>query len=99
MSDSAPGDVTQLLAQSCAYSRAQQTWRTKPIRRATAVRPFRSVAAQARAAGLRDTAWDAELIAAEISPIPDAKIRVQQIRRDAADAGILRIAQLQPPPR
>ena len=61
-----------------------------------ALRILRSVAAQARATGLREAAWDAELLEAEISRKPDSKIRAQQIKRDAAAAGTLRIAQLQP---
>lgn len=55
---------------------------------------LRNVATRARAAKLRETAWDAELLAADISPTPDAKIRVQQIKHDATAAGILRIAEL-----
>jgi tetratricopeptide (TPR) repeat protein len=61
-----------------------------------ALRILQNVLAQARIAGLRETAWDAELLLADLNPTPRAKIRVQQVKHDAAATGILRIAQLEP---
>jgi hypothetical protein len=66
-------------------------------KRTEALRMLKELLGQARHAGLQETAWETELLIAELDLTARAKMRGQQIRREAAALGILRIAQFEPP--
>jgi hypothetical protein len=53
-------------------------------------------AREARSAGLRQTAWDMELLMTEIQSTGNATNRAEQIKHEASAKGILRIAALGP---
>jgi serine/threonine protein kinase len=60
-------------------------------------RILKELLAEANKTGLQETAWEAELLMAELDPTPRAEARVQQIRREAAAREMFRIAQFRAP--